>query len=245
MSAPLFSTPGGMAGEPGTNPTAADPWGVRRAEQLLASLEGVLSARIVTSPLGEVSEVHVLAQSGLTPKQLVRNVESALLAHLGLKVDHRKISVAQTADVRPIAALQQEVVRDTTLRRVLLFEDLQVLPAARPHRLQVRVQLSFRGQSAAGEAEAPDTERGRMDAAASAALEAIGRLFRLENMVLEGTRRLEAFDREWVMVGVQELGVRTRSVVTGTAEVRESLERAAAYALLDATNRWTNFRRPE
>ena len=85
----------------GSFDNAPDPWGVRRAENLLTSLEGVLSARVVTTPLGEVSEVHVLAQAGLQPKQLVRNIESALLAQLGLKVDHRKISIAQTAEVRP------------------------------------------------------------------------------------------------------------------------------------------------
>ena len=52
---------GGPAGD------APDPWGVRRAENLLTTLEGILSARVVTTPLGEVSEVHILAQSGLVP----------------------------------------------------------------------------------------------------------------------------------------------------------------------------------
>ena len=91
---------------------APDPWGVRRAENLLTSLEGILSARVVTTPLGEVSEVHILAQAGLQPKQLVRNIEIALLAQLGLKVDHRKISIAQTADVKPIEALERDAVRE-------------------------------------------------------------------------------------------------------------------------------------
>jgi hypothetical protein len=89
-----------------------DPWGIRRAENLLTSLEGVLSARVVTTPLGEVSEVHILAQAGLHPKQLVRNIESALLAQLGLRVDHRKISIAQTAEVKPIEALERHAVRE-------------------------------------------------------------------------------------------------------------------------------------
>ena len=66
----------------------------------------------MTTPLGEVSEVHILAQAGLQAKQLVRNIESALLAQLGLKVDHRKISIAQTADVRPIEALERDAVRE-------------------------------------------------------------------------------------------------------------------------------------
>ena len=102
---------------------------MRRAENLLTSLEGILSARVVTTPLGEVSEVHVLAQAGLQPKQLVRNIESALLAHLGLKIDHRKISIAQTADVKPLEALESTAVRDRSLQRAMLFENVTVLPA--------------------------------------------------------------------------------------------------------------------
>src|SRR5215208_5043053 len=114
---------------------APDPWGVRRAENLLTSLEGILSARVVTTPLGEVSEVHVLAQAGLQPEQLVRNIESALLAQLGLKIDHRKISIAQTAEVKPIEALEREAVRERVMQRTLLFENLAVAPGKRPHRI--------------------------------------------------------------------------------------------------------------
>ena len=109
-----------------------DPWGVRRAENLLTSLEGVLSARVVTTPLGEVSEVHVLAQAGLQAKQLVRNIESALLAHLGLRVDHRKISIAQTADVKPLETLDRQAVRQRSLQRTVLFEGMAMQPSPGP-----------------------------------------------------------------------------------------------------------------
>ena len=34
------------------------------------------------------------------------------------------------------------------------------------------------------------------------------------------------------------------SLLTGTAEIKESAERAAVFAVLDATNRWTEARRP-
>jgi len=54
-----------------------------------------------------VSEIHVLTTSDQQAKQVVRNIESALMAQLGLKIDHRKISVAQTADVRPIEQMQE------------------------------------------------------------------------------------------------------------------------------------------
>ena len=84
-----------VSGQPTDNRTP-DPWGVRRAELLLTSLKGVRSTRVVVSPDGEITEIHVLTETDLTPKQVVRNVESALLAQLGIKVDHRRISVAQT-----------------------------------------------------------------------------------------------------------------------------------------------------
>jgi hypothetical protein len=97
---------------------------VKRAENLITGLTGVLSARIVVTPLGEVSEIHVLTTSDVQPKQVVRNVESALMAQLGMKLDHRKISVAQTAEVRPIEALdQQEAISARAKRRVVVFQN--------------------------------------------------------------------------------------------------------------------------
>src|SRR4051812_13320657 len=145
----------------GTADAIPDPWGVRRAENLLTSLEGILSARLVTTPLGDVSEVHVLAQAGLSPKQLVRNIESALLAQLGLKIDHRKISIAQTADVKPIEALERDVLRDRVLQRTLLFENLSVAPGRRQHRILVSVTLSYRGVTETADEETSDTPRSR------------------------------------------------------------------------------------
>lgn len=221
-----------------------DPWGVRRAENLLTSLEGILSARVVTTPLGEVSEIHILAQAGLQAKQLVRNIESALLAQLGLKVDHRKISIAQTADVRPLDALDQHAVRERALQRTCLFENLVVSPGRRPHRIMIAVSLSFRGTMEAAEEESSDTPRSRVEAAAKAAVTVLDQLLEDHSMALEGAKIVEAFDREFAFVAVQGLGGRESLLLTGTAEIKESAERAAVFAVLDATNRWTEARRP-
>ncbi len=231
----------------GANPapdSMPDPWGVRRAENLLTSLEGVLSARVVTTPLGEVSEIHILASSGLSPKQIVRNVESALLAQLGLKVDHRKISIAQTADVRPIEALEKEVVKERALQRAILFENLTVAPGRRPHRILITVSLSFRGTTESAEEESSDTPRSRVEAAAKAAVTVLDRLLTDHSVALEGAKIVEAFDREFAFVAVQGLGGRETLLLTGSAQIKESAERAAVFAVLDATNRWTELRRP-
>jgi len=226
------------------SPSAPDPWGVRRAENLLTSLEGVLSARVVTTPLGEVSEIHVLAQAGLSPKQLVRNIESALLAQLGLKVDHRKISVAQTAEVRPIEAVERDLVKERAMTRAALFENMTVAPGRRPHRIALSVSLSFMGKTESGEEESADTPRSKVEAAARAAVTALDKLLLDNSVALEGAKIIEAFDRQFAMVAVQGLGGRESLLLIGTAEIKESAERAAVFAVLDATNRWVEARRP-
>jgi hypothetical protein len=64
-------------------------------ERLLRSLSGIVSAKVVSDTLGRVGEIHVLASDRLHPKQVVRNIESALSAGLGIVIDRRVVSVAQ------------------------------------------------------------------------------------------------------------------------------------------------------
>src|SRR5438309_828899 len=159
-------TPGG-AEERGALPLTPpaqtpDPWGVKRAENLIAGLTGILSARVVVTPLGEVSEIHVLTSSDMQPKQVVRNIESALMSQLGVKIDHRKISVAQTADVRPIEQMQEEAVRTRAKKRVVIFQGLEVRPSERPQRVQVRVKLAFGDKDAEAEEQGTDTVRNQI-----------------------------------------------------------------------------------
>lgn len=238
---PLFGT---GAGRPSAAPAepATDPWGVRRAENLLTSLEGILSARVVTTPLGEVSEIHILASNGFTPKQVVRNVESALLAQLGLRIDHRKISIAQTAEERPLKSLEEGEVRERAMHRKVLFDDLMIATGPRSRRVSATVTLASGGQLESATHEVPDTPRNRIEAAARAAVAVLEQLYEGQTLALDGVHPIEAFGRSYVMAGVQAIGGRESKLLVGTAEVRESSEHAAVYAVLDATNRWAAAR---
>jgi hypothetical protein len=71
---------------------------IRRAEELIATLPGIISVRIVPNETGAVEEIHVLTTDLVAPKNTVRNIESALMAQLGIRVNHRKISIATTLD---------------------------------------------------------------------------------------------------------------------------------------------------
>jgi hypothetical protein len=85
---------------PDTSFIAGSVLPIQRAEELLATLPGVISARIVASGTGSVDEIHILTTDEVTPKQTVRNVESALIAHLGMRVSHKKISVATSNEAK-------------------------------------------------------------------------------------------------------------------------------------------------
>jgi len=220
-----------------------DPWGVRRAENLLTSLEGVLSARVVTTPLGEVSEIHILAGSGLSPKQIVRNIESALLAHLGLKVDHRKISIAQTADVKPIEVLERGAVREQALRRAVLFEECRVTSSDRANHVTVSVSLVVDGAVESAREDVLDSPRTRLEGAARATAAALEKIVARHSLVVDGVKLVEALDRSVVFAVIRGVGGRQSRVMTGTAEVTDGAERAAVCAVLDATNRWVEARR--
>src|SRR5688500_20316428 len=83
------------------SPIAGSVLPIQRAEELLATLPGVISVRVVAGPTGSVDEIHLLTSEEVSPKQTVRNVESALMAHLGKRVSHKQISVATTRGAGP------------------------------------------------------------------------------------------------------------------------------------------------
>jgi hypothetical protein len=68
---------------------------IANCEQLIRKIKDILSAKIVTTSDGKISEIHVVSTSNRNPKQIVRDIESALIASVGSAVDHKKISVAQ------------------------------------------------------------------------------------------------------------------------------------------------------
>ena len=92
-----------------------------------------------------------------------------------------------------------------------------------------------------GEAESPATMRVQSDeVAARAALDALSRGgAAAASFALEGTARVTAFGREFVLVGVVARQGRGATLLTGSAEVRDGgAETATVLAILDATNRW-------
>jgi len=220
-----------------------DPWGLRRIEKLLLALEGVGSLKIVPDGSGGIEEIHVLSSSSLGPKQIVRNIESALLAQFGLQIDHRKISIARVKGPEIAAASIEESQPQAT-----------VAPAPSEHRLVLgnvhierstgqkvtcRVDLAHADSVYTGEAEGPDFEKARMEVAATAALEA-AQLAAGGSVVLalQGIDSVGAFGQSFVLASVKGSVRRESESLAGVVRVRDSVEEASVLACLQAINRW-------
>ena len=216
----------------------ADRWGIRRAEVLLTSLKGVLSARVVAAATGEITEVHILTDAGLTAKQVVRNVESALLAQLGIKLDHRKISVAQTAEVLPLEAMEDRAVSERARKRGVVFRRVEVTPTEAPHRVTVTVTMERDGQELSAREDAGDADKMRLVAAARATVSILDGLVTDGTIDLAGAHLSDVFDTRLAFVGIHVLEGREARLHVGTCEVKGGVEQAGALAVLDATNRW-------
>jgi len=241
-----------MAATPAPQPPHASPIAgsvlpIKRAEELLATLPGVVSVRIVASDTGAVDEIHVLTTAEVSPKQTVRNIESALIAHLSMRVDHRKISVATTVETpKPSAevrAAEVAILEEAANRRRLYFEDVEVR-RSRTKGVTCRVTLRKGDASYIGEAEGAETERSRAELAARAAVFAIGQSEgEARQLALDGCKLIDAFDREFVIVGLTARWGRESAFLSGTCEIKDSPETASVLAVLDATNRWIGHAR--
>jgi hypothetical protein len=240
-----------------TSPIAGSVLPIKRAEELILTLPGVISARIIAGDSGAIDQIHVLTTSELTPKQMVRNIESALIAHLAMRIDHRKISVATTSETKP-KLLDSEVKaapppvaqasegqqstppapRTGPFARRLYFEDVEVR-GSRSKGLSCRVTLRKGNASFIGEALGIEGDRSRVELAARATLLAIADADNREGQLgVQGVKVFDAFDRTFVFVAVSVRSGRDNKVLTGSVEMRESAESAGVLAVLDATNRW-------
>ena len=63
-------------------------------QDVINKIDGVINSKVIVEK-EDVSEIHILANNLRSPKQIVRDVESSILASFDYRIDRRVISVAQ------------------------------------------------------------------------------------------------------------------------------------------------------
>jgi hypothetical protein len=109
VSARSRRTPGG-ARDGGGEVAERDRIPLEDVEALIRSVDGVQRAKVTVNDWGAIEAIHVLGDQRRPAKRVIRDIESALAAQLGIMVDHRKISLAQVAALSAEGTLAPRIV---------------------------------------------------------------------------------------------------------------------------------------
>lgn len=196
-------------------------------EDILRQIKDVVSAKIVSSETGEILEIHVLASQHRSPKQVVRDIESALMARFGVAIDHKKVSVAQL-QIDEVEAEFPE------FRPRLGKVDMAVSGMS----AQADVSLSIAGTTFAGSAAGTSAANNRLRLIAMATLDAL-------DQYLGGACAFAVEEVSVNTLGSKEVALVCLSMVTvideeylvGSALVKGDVFKTIVKATLDAINR--------
>lgn len=203
---------------------------VKDVENILVCLPGIQKARVVVSDWGAIEEIHILTGLDRNPKQIVRDVQSALKAQWDITVDRRKVSVAQLKTNLPASPGR------------LRYAGLEVKSDTKTRKSEVCVTLerSQEEQTAVyiGKAEADGTEDSLLFAIARATCFAVNLTIEPPNaFFVDDITMLDIGPRKAVAVLVGLVTPkRNYEELLGAALVRREAREACVRATLDALN---------
>ncbi len=194
-------------------------------ESIIARLKDVMAVSVVEGSDGELCEIHVLSDSSRPPKQVVRDIESALMARLGYHVDHKIISIAQVGSTE-----------EKSDRARLKFSDVAI--SLNGSSSEVTVRLMKDDSVCCGTATGGGSPSGQMKLIAEATLKAIDASGTLSvGLSLEDAMEASVGSRRVAVVLVGLTGGRGDEVLAGCALIRQDIWKGVVNATLDAVNR--------
>lgn len=202
-------------------------------DRLMNSLSGILAARTVLNDEDQIIEIHILSDMSKSPKQLVRDVQSAVMAGLGLEIDYKLISIAQVGKdlVVPINSVPKVDTRLSIQKIMLSLES---------NSFETVVILGRNDEKYEGSYRSPLSSRNRAAAAANAGLVAL-RLYLGESSQLNlvDFQRHTLGGQDCFLAAVSYQAADQESLLMGIASIQSAeLEvQSAVMAVLSAMNR--------
>ena len=200
-------------------------------EDVVRQLKDVVSVRAVLNASGRVDELHVLVSPKRAPKQVARDIESALRAHLDFTLDYKKISIAQTQGRSPLSGGSAVAPR-------LGFSDVAL--TVNGSRAEATVHLRREDAVYTGSAVGHASGYNQLRLIATAAIRAVEDAGAADGtMVVEDLQTdIPLAGRKAVLVLVSALGsAKGEELLTGCALIRQDAWKAVVSATLDAVNR--------
>lgn len=220
--------------DPAPNETAASRRYVsaEQIEDIVRQLKDVVSTRAVLGPSGRIDELHVLVHPKRAPKQIARDIESAVRAHLDVVLDYKKISIAQIQGSAPAGG--GAGARSPRLR----FADVAL--SVTGSRAEAVVHLKRDDALYTGTASGHASAYNQLRLIASAAIRAVE-----DSGGQDGTMVVEDLQTDIALAGRKAVAVlvsalappQGEELLTGSALIRQDVWKAVVNATLDAVNR--------
>ena len=199
-------------------------------DRLMSSLNGVMAARTILNDQDEIIEIHILSDLSKSPKQLVRDIQSAIMAAFGIEIDYKLISIAQVNSnmVVPATTIDPRL----TIRKIVISLDA--------NNLETTVVLGFEDKTFEGSCKGPLTGRNRVFSAANACLNALktylGPAF---NITMLDLQRNTIAGNECFVIALSLVEPTGEAILYGIAPIAspETEVQAAVMTVLSALNR--------
>lgn len=200
--------------------------GQRQIEDVIKRIKGVISCSVVISNEdGKIEEVHIFSECNRQPKQMVRDIESAVMAELNIPLDHKKISVAQIKQSTPVAKYSRLIINSVDVN-------------GSNNWLSSKVSVKLGEFTYEGQSEGPNSRSNRYRLLAAAACQSI-------ETVLEQKLRFVIEEVYWTNLSSGEIATVVLSCVSennieklvGSCLFSTDKDIAIVKAVLDALNR--------
>jgi hypothetical protein len=193
-------------------------------ESVIAGLRGIEAVKAVVGPMG-VEEIHVIVSGDRTPKQVVRDIESVLMARLDLPIDHKIISVAQTEGFSRVPAPSRFLLHEVGLTvsgkemeaKVTLERGGEKYTCTRSRPYSAETQLRLVAEATAGAIEMGSGEK--------------------VSISIDDIRSITSGDRTIIVSAIRLAGGRRDESYVGAVIAHHDIWRAAVTSTLDALNR--------
>ena len=200
-------------------------------QNALCQIAEIEAVRVVGDHDDLIQELHVLASGPKTPRQIVSDIESLLMARFGIAIDQKKISIAQIN-----SAPENALPKKRTPGRLKI---VNITIGIKEHEANIEVSLEHGSFRYSGTAKGTTSQSSRLRLAAIATLDAATKFVNPDtSLTLEHISILPISSGEVAVACVSVVKRAGEKVYAGSAMVKNDECDSVVKATLSAINRY-------
>ncbi|MGE5628339.1 MAG: hypothetical protein ACM3X7_09505 [Solirubrobacterales bacterium] len=192
-------------------------------QEIIKKIDGVINAKIITED-NQITELHILANNLRAAKQIVRDIESSLMAVFDYRIDRRVISIAQ------IETDERKNINRIKFHGVALSTNGDQVDCA--------VKLFLNDEEFSSMQTAVKTEKNKRKVVAISTIKTVEELIGSNvSLDVQDVFVQSSGETSFATVIVNMINNNREETMIGTALVKSDVNEAIAKAALDAVNR--------